>query len=578
MVLRESSTRKVLAEWIAEHASQSPEQPAVVFISDAHGTAHTWTYADLDLEARRVGARLQERYRPGDRALLMCEPGLTYVAAFIGSLYAGMVPVPAYPPSPLVPERGIKRLRTIAADAEASVAITSSFLMPFTGEMQLTVGGRSLDWFQCDGSEEGWEARWRRVGRDGSDLNFLQYTSGSTSDPKGVEVTEGNLSAHLAMIYSRLERAGVADVRGVSWLPPYHDMGLVGCILVPLRYGRTTVLMGPDLFLRRPLTWLKAISDYRGSVSPAPNFAFDLCVRRTRPEERERLDLSCWAVAINGAEPVRLATMERFCETFEPYGFRRKAFFPSYGLAEATLLASTGSLDRAPAVVAARPGSVEAGAFQVAEGGSGVLLVSCGQPPEGGEVIVVDPQRGRPAPEDTVGELWIRGPHVARGYWKRPEQTEETFGGTLADGSGPYLRTGDLGFQHGGELFVTGRIKDLIVIRGVNHYPQDIEQTVEAAHPGLRPGCGAAFAVGEETEQLVVVQEVADSLADPEPAYQAIRRAILADHQVEVSAIVLVAPRSIPKTSSGKIQRRATRAAFLEGGLDIVHRWTAVPA
>jgi acyl-CoA synthetase (AMP-forming)/AMP-acid ligase II len=575
--LRESSSERPLAARVGEHASETPEHPAVTFISDAHGTASTWTYADLDLEARRVAARLQERYQPGDRALLMCEPGLTYVAAFVGSLYAGMIPVPAYPPSPLVPERGIKRLRTIAADAEASVAITSSFLMPFTGEMELTVGDRSLEWFQCDGSEEGWEDRWKPVAREPSDLNFLQYTSGSTSDPKGVEVTEGNLSAHLSMIYGRLQQAGVSDVRGVSWLPPYHDMGLVGCILVPLRYGLTAVLLGPDLFLRRPLTWLKAISDYRGSVSPAPNFAFDLCVRRTRPEERDQLDLSSWAVAINGAEPVRLATMDRFCEAFAPYGFHRKVFWPSYGLAEATLLASTGSLDRPSAVLAARPGSVEAGAFQPADDGAASLLVSCGQAPEGGEVIVVDPERAEPAADDMVGEVWVRGPHVARGYWKRPEQTAETFAGRLADGSGPYLQTGDLGFLHGGELFVTGRIKDLIVIRGVNHYPQDIEQTVEGAYPGLRPGCGAAFAVGEDTEQLVVVQEVADSMADPEPAYQAIRRAILADHQVEASGIVLVAPRSIPKTSSGKIQRRATRSAFLAGDLDVLHQWTAVP-
>jgi len=336
--------------------------------------------------------------------------------------------------------------------------------------------------------------------------------------------------------------------------------------------------MAPTAFFQRPIRWLQAISRYRGTTSGGPNFAYDLCIRKITPEQRASLDLSSWDVAFNGAEPVRAETLERFARLFAPCGFRREAFYPCYGLAEATLFA-TGGLKKAPPVlytvqraelerhrvVPASPG--EAGAQ---------TLVSNGRPWPGHRVVIVDPESRERCAEGQVGEIWLAGPSIAQGYWQRPAETAATFGGYLAtSGEGPFLCTGDLGFVQGGELYVTGRQKDLIIIKGINRYPQEIEQTVERSHGGLRPNAGAAFAVdvGNE-ERLVVVQEWEGHQRPDEGVVQAvagaIREAVFAEHEIQVYAVVLIKQGSIPKTSSGKIQRQACRQAYLEGTLDIM--------
>jgi len=371
-------------------------------------------------------------------------------------------------------------------------------------------------------------------------------------------VSHGNLLHNEEMIRRAFGQS--ADSVIVGWLPLYHDMGLIGNVLQPLYLGARCVLQAPATFLQRPLSWLAAISRYRATTSGAPNFAYDLCVRKIGEEQRAGLDLASWEVAFNGAEPVRPDTLDRFAAAFAPQGFRRNAFYPCYGLAEATLFVSGGGKGAPPVVVA--------------EGARG--LVGCGRPWMDQRLAVVDPESGRLASDGQEGELWISGPSVAQGYWRQPEATERDFrarlAGDLTDtGEGLFLRTGDLGFLRGGELFVTGRIKDLIIIRGRNLYPQDVERTAEESHAALRPGCGAAFAVeGDGEERLVVVQELDPHRRDEAgAALEALRRAVAEEHEVMLHQAVLVRAGTIPKTSSGKIQRHAARAAFLAGTLAV---------
>jgi acyl-CoA synthetase (AMP-forming)/AMP-acid ligase II len=540
------------------------------------------TYAELDLRARAIGALLQRLGVAGQRALLLYPPGLDFVAAFFGCLYGGVVAVPAYPPRSA---RALPRLLEIARDARPVVALT-------TTELETAIGGLAAQvpelgavrLLATDALPPEEAESWRDPGLSSADLAFLQYTSGSTAAPKGVMVSHGNLLHNEEMI--RQAFGQTPDSVIVGWLPLYHDMGLIGNVLQPLYLGARCMLMSPISFLQTPKRWLAAISRFRATTSGGPNFAYDLCVRKIGPADRADLDLASWDTAFNGAEPVRAETMTRFAEAFAGCGFRPRAFFPCYGLAEATLFVAGGSGPGGPRtpprVAAFDRGQLEAGEARPlapADPASRVL-VSCGLPWLGQDLVIVDPEALTRCPEGRVGEIWVRGESVAQGYWRRPEATAETFGGRLAgDVTGaPFLRTGDLGFLDAGELFVTGRLKDLIIIRGRNLYPQDIELSVERSHAALRPGCGAAFSVeiGAE-ERLVVVQELERSesttaLTDEsvELIAEAVRRAVAEEHEAQVQQLVLLRAGSIPKTSSGKIQRRACRAALLAGKLDVL--------
>ncbi|HWS53533.1 MAG TPA: condensation domain-containing protein, partial [Pyrinomonadaceae bacterium] len=442
-------------------------------------------------------------------------------------------------------------------------------------------GLEGLRWLVTDGGEGGARAGdWREPSVTPETLAFLQYTSGSTGDPKGVMVTHGNVLHNSALIAHGFRYTPATEC--VTWLPLYHDMGLIGGVLQPLYGGFTNTLLSPLSFVRNPFGWLKTISAYGADLSGAPNFAYELCARRVTDEQRAALDLRSWEVAFVGAEPIRRATLERFAAAFAPCGFRREAFLPCYGLAEATLIVSCGTRGAGPSTHAADRAALEQHRVldAAAEADAG-LFNGCGKPLPSQQVALVNPETRALCRPDEVGEVWVSGPSVARGYWGRPEETAATFDARLADtGEGPFLRTGDLGYLRGGELFISGRLDDLMIIRGRNHYPQDIEQTVERSHPALRPHAGAAFLVeSADEEQLVVVQELERRRhAEPRAVIEAVRLAVADAHGVQPHAVVLVGPGAVPKTSSGKIRRKACRAKYLEGGLAAVAEWREADA
>lgn len=478
--------------------------------------------------------------------------------------------------------RSIERLQAIVSDAEAKFALTTQGIVS-TIEGKLTQSQISTEAIQCvttDNLELSLSNQWRRPNLKPDQLAFLQYTSGSTGNPKGVMVSHGNLMHNAALINGYFR--DTPSSRGASWLPPYHDMGLIGGILQPIYADVYVVLMPPVTFLQRPLRWLEVISRYRITTSGAPNFAYELCATQITPEQRENLDLSCWELAFSGAEPVRAQTLAQFAEAFAPCGFRKEAFYPCYGMAETTLIVSGGTRGVYPLLKDFDAKGIEKN--QVIPSSplepNNLTLVSCGKISGGQKVIIVNPDTLKQCDNYQIGEIWVNSESVAKGYWKRPQLTEAIFNAYTADTQeGPFLRTGDLGFLEDGELFVTGRLKDLIIIRGRNHYPQDIEMTAEKSHPALRESCGAAFSVevGEE-ERLVITYEVKRSYIrklNVEEVTSAIRKAVTQTHELQPYAIVLLKTGSIPKTSSGKIQRHACKAEFLEGSLNSVGQWSA---
>ncbi|HVR97040.1 MAG TPA: condensation domain-containing protein, partial [Thermoanaerobaculia bacterium] len=533
----------------------------------------TLTFGELDQRARAIGSRLQELSAEGERAVLLYPPGLDFIAAFFGCLYSGVVAVPAYPPRG---NRGLPRLASIVADASPRVVLTTSALLPRIQSWLPTVAPDGTALIAMGALELEAAGSWRKPRLQPGTLAFLQYTSGSTALPKGVMVTHGNLLHNEESIRRAFGQSEESVI--VSWLPLYHDMGLIGGVLQPLYVGASCVLMSPLSFLQEPLRWLEAISRFRGTTSGGPNFAYDLCVRRIGEEARAGLDLSSWSVAFNGAEPVRAETLDRFAGAFASCGFHRRAFYPCYGLAEGTLFVTGGVQGVPPKVGAFDAAELALGRVQAAQDeGAARRLVSCGGSWMGQEVVVVDPGTGAPAASGGVGEIWVSGPSVAQGYWGKPDATVETFAARLASRpDDAFLCTGDLGFFQNGELFVTGRLKDLVIIRGRNHYPQDIELTAEASHDAVRPGCSAAFSIdagGEE--RLVLALELerrALSAPDVEGIAAAVRQAVAAEHEVLVHEVVLLRQGGVPKTSSGKVQRHAVRAGYLTEELDLVGR------
>ena len=562
-----------LVDLIRLRAADEPERTAYCYLEDGEGDERRFSYRELEARARGIAGLLQERgIRHGDRVLLLYPSGLDYVAAFFGCLFAGAIAVPAYAPRPKGPNG---RLDAIAKDAQAAVALTTTDVLNVVRQQPASDFHREVGaWVATDEVNSNAADAWQMPNLDASTLAFLQYTSGSTSTPKGVMVSHGNLMANQRMMQVALGQD--QDSTWVGWLPMFHDMGLIGNIIQPLYVGAACVLMAPMTFVQEPIRWLRAISKYRGRTSGAPNFAYDLCVAKTTPEERKGLDLASWSLAFNGAEPVRAETIDRFAHTFEPFGFRRSAFYPCYGLAEATLLVSGPVKSAVPLVRTFETAGLEhRSAIPVAGNDeSGRTLVGCGHTWLDQTIVVADPDTLTRCSDGRIGEIWISGPNVTHGYWRREEATAATFRAYLADsGDGPFLRTGDLGFFHDGSLFISGRIKDLIIIRGRNHFPQDIELTVESSHPVLRPGCGAAFSVDVDgDERLVVVQEIRRDFRDSNlhEVADVIRGAVSANHELSVHAIVLIKPGRIPKTSSGKIQRHACRESYLAGTLDPV--------
>ena len=562
-----------LVDILHSKALYQPDKKAFTFLRDGETEEINLTYLELDLQARAIATSLQNLGAKGERALLIYPPGLEFIAAFFGCLYAGVVAVPAYPPRR---NQSLSRLQSIVADAGATIALTTKTTLSNV-ERQFTQSPtlQALHWLATDNISSDLAQAWHKPAISSDTLAFLQYTSGSTGTPKGVMVSHGNLLYNEQMLQRAFEHTEKTIY--VSWLPLFHDMGLIGNMLQSLYLGRPCILMSPVAFLQRPVRWLQAISRYKATTSGAPNFAYELCVSKITNEQRETLDLSSWDIAFNGAEPVRAETLERFATAFEPYGFRREAFYPCYGMAETTLIVSGGLKAALPVIKTVQGNTLEqnhvASASQ--ENNAARTLVSCGQTLLEQQIVIAHLDTLTRCQPNEVGEIWVSGNNVAQGYWNRPEETETTFRAYLADmGEGPFLRTGDLGFLQDGELFVTGRLKDLIIIRGRNHYPQDIELTVEQSHPVVQQGCTAAFSVELHGQERVVVacevERTSRRNLDVDEVVGAIRKAVSEQHDLEVYGVLLLKTGTIPKTSSGKIQRHACKAGFLAESLSVL--------
>ncbi|MEL6771457.1 MAG: amino acid adenylation domain-containing protein [Bacteroidota bacterium] len=568
--MTDAHNRATFVDVLREHAQQRPAARALTFLAGDQGVGQQYTYGELDQRARAVAALLQQHDAYGRRALLLYPHGTAFIEAFLGALYAGCVPVPLYPPRR---NQSLERIRAVADNAESSLILTTeSIRKGIDAQENALVDWRPQTWVETENAEDSLARAWQPADLRPDSLAFLQYTSGSTGAPKGVMVSHGNLISNQRMIQSAFKHEGTPTV--VGWLPLYHDMGLIGNLMHPLYLGASCVLMSPVDFLKRPARWLEAISTYRARTSGGPDFAYSLCVDKVSDEDQARLDLSCWKLAFNGAEPVRSATMNRFVDRFARSGFRGEAFYPTYGLAEATLFVTGDQVGQASDVLSVDPEALtEHRVEEAALSADAQRLVGCGVADEEVTIAIVGAE-GRECEPGTVGEIWIKGPSVAQGYWNAPELTKEAFENTLPGREGAYLRTKDLGFVHEGSLYVTGRLQDLVIIRGRNYYPQDLERAAESSHSALRDGSGAAFTVElDGGAALVVVVEVRRSAwrsLDAAEATQAIRHAIALEHGLDTHAVVLVKPGAVKKTSSGKVRRKACRKAFERGEFEEV--------
>ena len=552
-----------------------PEQTAYIFLEDGKTETGSVTYRELDQQARAIAVSLQLLVDPGERALLVYPSGLEFIAAFFGCLYAGVVAVPAYPPRR---NQKLSRLLSIANNAQGKLALTKTSILAdiekrWSDEPELA----QLKWVATDTIKANLK-EFVPQSVTSESLAFLQYTSGSTGIPKGVMVTHGNI-IHNQQLISQAFGHSEQSI-GVGWLPLFHDMGLIGHVFQPIYVGFPSILMPPLVFIMKPFRWLQLISKYRATTSGGPNFAYDLCVKKVQLEQLANLDLSSWDLAYSGAEPVRAETLKQFGQKFANCGFNYSAFCPCYGMAETTLFTTGGNKYQKPVTLKVKAKNLKQNLVVESEisRAKSRLFVGCGRSYPNTTVSIVDPELLTRCKKGQIGEIWVSGGSIASGYWNRPSATKETFRAHLRDTQeGPFLRTGDLGFFNNGELFVVGRMKDVIIIRGQNYYPQDIEVTVQKSHPALRHNGGAAFTVeSNDLERLVIVQEVERAYIrklDVNKVVGDVRQAVTAEHTLQLYAIVLVKTGSISRTSSGKIRRRACRTEFLSGSLNVVGDW-----
>ena len=562
-------------ELLLHRVAERPDQDAYIFLHDSSTAVEPEhvTYQQLDLRARHLGAWLQERDLLGERVLMLYANGLEFAKAFAGCLYAGVVAVPS--PLPDGHGQAANRVGGIVRDAGIGVVLTD---LESHAAVTAWLEREGLDQVEClatDGPVPADPDAWTKPGFGPSHLAFLQYTSGSTSDPKGVMVSHRNLLANQEVLKDVLGTTD-GDMLG-SWLPYFHDMGLIGFLLHALHLGSTLVLMSPTSFLKRPYRWLQMIGDYKVTVGGGPNFAYDLCLRRITDEQLATLDLSSWVGACNGAEPVRAETLRAFTERFAPAGFRAESFFPCYGMAETTLLVSGSPRGEAPVEWLADAAALEQGSLLRARGdGPTRALVSSGIVRDF-DVRIVDPEAFVQQDDGAVGEIWIKGESVAPGYWNRPEVNKEIFDAGIAGAVGPdasgWLRTGDLGVLTDGQLYVTGRLKEMVIINGRNLYPHDVERAVQSLDPALGAGAGSVFAVDTGLEHLVVVQEVRANASNTDlpTLLTKIQHLLGREFNIPAGTVLLVRPGTIRKTTSGKIQRTLMRKLFLQGGITTLH-------
>lgn len=571
-----------IVDILRDRALNQSQQIAYTFLADGEHESDRCTYQELDRRAKAIAVQLLTKVQPGDRALLVYPytAGLEFVAGFLGCLYAGVIAVTDYPRQHI---KSLSQYQARITDSQAAIILTTQEFADRVKKQLIANPGlamklKTLPWIESDRIDENLAEQWQMPTITGDTLAFLQYTSGSTGQPKGVMVTHNNVLHNSQVIYKSFGHHPQTKV--LMWLPMFHDMGLIGGVMQPLFAGLPAVLMSPIALAQKPFLWLKALSKYQITTSGGPNFAYDLLCHKITEEQRASLDLSHWEVAFTGAEPVRAETLRQFAELYQPCGFDPQAFYPCYGMAEATLFITGVEAATYPNIIHIDKKALASNKVVAVapDNPDSKAVVSCGRSWLGDEIIIVDPDTKTPCAEDGVGEIWAAGKGIGLGYWQKEEQTAATFQATLANNSEKtYLRTGDLGFIQNGELYITGRIKDMMILWGRNHYPQHIEETVASCHPALRANHGAAFSIevnGEE--QLVVAHEIERTALrklNPEEVIGAIRLAVGEQNLANVFAVSLLKTGSIPKTSSGKIQRRACRDLFLDDSLNTVAQW-----
>ncbi|MCF8228335.1 MAG: AMP-binding protein [Bacteroidales bacterium] len=559
-----------LTDVLKIRAEKEPQKTAYIFLKDGEDEEERITYGELYQSALTIAGKIRKNSKEGERALMLYPPGLEFVKALFGSFFANIIAVPVYPPRK---NRSLNRIMSIVDDSEASLVLTtdyihSSFHKNFSDIQSL----KELYWIVTEGINAGPKFSGEIFNED---IALLQYTSGSTGTPKGVMVTHKNImrgSEYIRQCFMHSRKS-----TSVSWLPDFHDMGLFDGVLQPMYTGYLGVLFPPVAFSQKPTRWLNAMTKYKATHSSAPNFAFDLCVEKIDEKESMELNLSSMDSLLNGAEPVRKETLDEFAKHFEKTGFRENVLYPGYGMAETTLMISGGFVNEKPVYLKLVKKEFEKNLIVLARNNKSetCFQVGVGHPWIDTVVRIVDPDTKQECNENEVGEIWVSGSVVTKGYWNREKETKETFHAYIADkGEGPFLRTGDLGFLRDGELFVTGRLKDLIIIHGRNIYPQDIELLAETSHEGIRANCSAAFSMDENgSENLHIAAEVERMYVrnpDVEGISDAVRQAVYDEFDLEVKGVILLRTASIPKTSSGKIQRKATKKAYLENKLNIV--------
>jgi acyl-CoA synthetase (AMP-forming)/AMP-acid ligase II len=578
----QSANYSNIIDLLDDREQYQPNKTAFTFLKDGETQLVNLTYQELTRQAKAIASHLDAlKIKRGDRAVLVYpfDGALEFIAAFFGCLYAGIIAVPCYPPQNRL---ALKDLQSRLVSCQSEIILTTkSYLAKLKSQLVTSEANsnfQNLQWLATDEVSEDFVYNCTQKKCDRDTLAFLQYTSGSTGIPKGVMVTHGCILHNQKMLQMAFGHTEAAS--GVGWLPLFHDMGLIGTVLQAVYLGSPCLFMSPVTFIQKPIRWLQAVSRYQATTSGAPNFAYELLTRRATDEQIASLDLSNWTVAFCGAEPIRAETLDQFATKFAPCGFRREAFYPCYGMAEATLFITGGIKTEPPVVKYVESVALEKN--QVVTTSSPKegykAIVGCGRTWLDGKIAIANPETLTLCPPNRIGEIWVSGSGITKGYWNLPEETERTFQAYLKDtGKGPFLRTGDLGFVDDGELFITGRLTDLMVFWGFNHYPQHIEETIEKCHPALRAGGGAAFAIAVNGEdKLVIVQEIERSYRQSlvvDEVVEAIRWTVFQEHFIDVYGIVLLKTGSIPKTSSGKVQRKACKSQFLEGSLEIVGEW-----
>jgi acyl-CoA synthetase (AMP-forming)/AMP-acid ligase II len=569
-------TAETLVDILRFRAVHQATRTAFSFLHDGETEGASFTYAELDERARAVAVYLGTVTKPGERVLLLFPQGLQFLAAFFGCLYAGRIAVPSALPKS---QRLDSRTEAIARDAGATVALTTAMFAKSANTPLENLRLHAVEEIDTAGA-----ADWISPDISTTSLAFLQYTSGSTSVPKGVMIAHGNVLYNSSYIHHDFDYRPSSIT--VTWLPHFHDMGLIEGLLQPIVHGFRGYLLPAVFFLQQPMKWLSAISRYKATHSGAPSFAYELCTRKIAENEAAALDLSTWRVAYNGAEPVRVDTMRKFSSHFSQSGFKSEAFYPAYGLAEATLKVSGGFQNVTASVLKVHTQALRDHRVHVVDDDAPhqKTVISCGSPSLSTAVKIMRPDTLEECAESEVGEIWASSPSVVQGYWNRPEETARTFQTASGSDMRKYLRTGDLGFLRAGELYVTGRLKEMIIVNGRNHYPADIERTVEATSTALQPGCTAAFGVEMSGEERVVVAaEVRRThLGDWknrgygeshfDTAFFEIQAAVSEHHDLRIVNFTFLRPGTLPKTSSGKIQRGLCRQRFLDGTLTVVRQ------